>query len=117
MTHPLPKDTRVHHRGVVWSRQFVSGQGWATVLRSIKQADGTYEYEVQRDEPLQPDWPNYPTWWASYHIDRHILPIEEKRRNRALIEDGPAVSTRPPQGPPSDFDPDTALARKARDAM
>lgn len=35
---------------------------WATVLRSVPQSDGTYEYEIRRKDGSA-------GWWASYHID------------------------------------------------
>lgn len=51
---------RVMHRGT---------RMWATVLEVKPQCDGTSELLVQRDAPFFPDWPNNPTWWATYHIN------------------------------------------------
>ena len=55
----LEPGTRVQHRGT---------KQWGTVLRAKPQRDGTYEYRVQRDEPLYPGGSNDPTWWASYAL-------------------------------------------------
>lgn len=66
--------SRVHHAGGIYSRQHNGGGTyWGTVLRSIPQHDGSYEYEVQPDAALA-GFPNDPTWWGSHHIDRVIEP-------------------------------------------
>jgi hypothetical protein len=73
-THPLPIGSRVHHRGSIYNRYATGGGwGWATVREIVAQHDHTFEYHVERDEPLMPDSTNLMTWWASYHIDR-VLP-------------------------------------------
>ena len=39
------------------------------VLGSMPSHDGTFEYLVQKDEPLLPGLRNVPTWWAGYHVE------------------------------------------------
>jgi hypothetical protein len=61
--HPYPDKTRVRHRGQQWPG---AEKGTATVLQSIRQGDGTFEYEVLVDKGIS--WPTSgkKTWWASY---------------------------------------------------
>jgi hypothetical protein len=43
------------------------------VLAMMPYPDGTFEYLVQKDEPLLPELRNVPTWWASYHVFENIV--------------------------------------------
>ena len=58
-TFGVPASTR--HSDGTEVRHYGTKQ-WATVLQSIPQSDGTYEYEVRRADGTT-------GWWASYHID------------------------------------------------
>jgi hypothetical protein len=79
--HPIPDGTHVHHRGGRYSRvdPELGGHYWGRVIRSVKQGDGTYEYEVMPDGPFLSEEEVSPTWWASYHID--FLEETEKLRS------------------------------------
>jgi hypothetical protein len=77
----LPDGTRVHHHACEWSYGFTEADcaerpnwGWGTVLRSVPQHDGAYEYEVEKDAPM---FEGYATrsWWARYHIDDWRGPV------------------------------------------
>lgn len=67
--HPFPEGTRVRN----YSQQYTEAirKGTATVLRFAPQHDGTYEYLVQRDEPIIPGAPIV-SWWASYSTFRAL---------------------------------------------
>lgn len=80
---PFPEGTRVHHRGAIHSvgqdPEHPEGGfagGWGKVLRSVKQGDGTFEYEVLRDRDTAGGkvfGQNRVTWWGSHHINRTLL--------------------------------------------
>jgi hypothetical protein len=55
---------RVYHSGQQYPEAM---RGTATVLEVHPQGDGTFEYLVQRDQPVLPGMSNEPTFWASYH--------------------------------------------------
>jgi hypothetical protein len=95
VAEPYPEGTRVHHRGAIHSvardPEHPNGGlrgGWGAVLRSKRQGDGTYEYEVSVDRAIcglpYLDGAK-PTWWGSHHIDasqapapvRPVAPSEE----------------------------------------
>ena len=88
MVEPYPEGTLVHHCGAIHSLGqdpgYPSGDGtlrggWAKVVGSVKQSDGTFEYEVRRHRGIagtQREIPEHGelTWWGSHHIDRAVDP-------------------------------------------
>lgn len=79
VSEPYPAGTRVHHRGAIYSvgqaPEHPEGGlrgGWGIVISSVKQGDGTYEYEVRADRSVAGNpvtgWPM--RWWGSHHINR-----------------------------------------------
>lgn len=90
MTKPakgFTEGTRVHHRGAIHSRgqdpEHPDGGfrgGWGKVLRSVKQGDGSFEYEVLRDRDIAGGKvfgdENRVTWWGSHHIDEALPPVK-----------------------------------------
>lgn len=87
IVEPYPEGARVHHRGGVYSKGAPgstpghAGPYWGTVVRSVEQGDGTYEYEVLPDTNfasthLVPQL----TWWGSHHIDEAHPVIEQREK-------------------------------------
>lgn len=84
---PYPLGTRVHHRGAIHScgrdPEHPNGGlrgGWGTVLRSQRQGDGTFEYEVSVERAisgLRYREGGRPTTWGSHHIDASLAPGHE----------------------------------------
>ncbi len=72
-----PIGARVHHCGSKWSLNFdeetrrkYPSHGWGTVTAVLcHNADGTFEYEVEKDASVLPRGVKK-GYWASYHIDR-----------------------------------------------
>jgi hypothetical protein len=61
---PLKTGTRVRNYGEQYPEALLHGT--AVILSSRPSGNDSYEYEVQRDQPLIPNTPNAPTWWASH---------------------------------------------------
>jgi hypothetical protein len=80
---PIPVGARVHHVGSKYSYGFSENErlanpsdGWGTILSSLYQPDGSFEYQVKKDAPFIPG-ASVISWWASYHIDRWEMIMEE----------------------------------------
>jgi len=63
VNHPYPEGTRVRNYGEQWTEALVHGT--AVIVSARPSGRDGYEYEVQRDQPLIPNTPNKPSWWAS----------------------------------------------------
>lgn len=100
-THPLPAGTRVHHRGGVYCRGWLTEPrpehgpssyiGTVLSVHSGPYPDGSYEYDVERERSLF-EGGSVITQWASYHIDEHVLPpvadvvLEHEDGSRTLVD-------------------------------
>lgn len=76
MRKHIPNGARVHHSNQLWTYGWNEAQrkanpqwGWGTVISSVPQHDGSFEYEVMPDAPILKSQELKPTWWPSWLID------------------------------------------------